>query len=130
MHTNIQNFLALVRLRDDGVPIYVQIREQFLAAIASGALARGSQLPTMREVAVALKVDLNTVRHAYDEMARRGAIELVRGRGSFVANHPSPAPIDADPLDQLALSAITQCLEAGFAPAELAHRILRLSKGV
>lgn len=130
MHTHLQNFLTLLQLRNDGVPIYVQIREQFLAAIASGALARGSQLPTMREVAVALKVDLNTVRHAYDEMARRGAIELVRGRGSFVANHPSPAPIDADPLDRVALAAIAQCLEAGFAPAELAHRILRLSKGV
>lgn len=130
MHTHIHSFLARLLLRDDGVPIYVQIREQFLAAIASGALSPGSQLPTMREVAVRLKVDLNTVRHAYDDMARRGAIELVRGRGSFVANQPSPAPIDADPLDQLALSVITRSLEAGFTPADLAHRILRLSKGV
>ena len=129
MHTHLQFFLTQLRLRDDGVPIYVQIREQFLAAIASGALLAGSQLPTMREVSVALKIDLNTVRHAYDEMARRGAIELVRGRGSFVANQPAPAPIDADPLDQLALAAIAQSLEAGFAPADLAHRILRLSKG-
>ncbi|HMA51191.1 MAG TPA: GntR family transcriptional regulator [Magnetospirillaceae bacterium] len=130
MHTYQQNFLAQLQLRNDGVPIYVQIREQFLAAIATGALTPGSRLPTMREVAVALKIDLNTVRHAYDEMQRRGAIELVRGRGSFVANQPSPAPIDADPLDKLALSAIAQSLEAGFAPAELAHRILRLCKGV
>jgi GntR family transcriptional regulator len=129
MHTHQHSFLAGLQLRNDGVPIYVQIREQFLAAIASGLLTPGSQLPTMREVAVTLKVDLNTVRHAYDEMERRGAIELVRGRGSFVANHPSPAPIDADPLDKLALEAIAQSLEAGFAPADLAHRILRLSKG-
>ncbi|SRR5579859_2439034 len=130
MHTHTHDFLTQLTLRDDGVPIYVQIREQFLAAIATGALARGSQLPTMREVAVALKVDLNTVRHAYEEMERRGAIDLVRGRGSFVANHPSPAPIDADPLDRMALAAIARSLEAGFAPAELAHRILRLCKGV
>ena len=129
MHTHIHSFLTQLQLRNDGVPIYVQIREQFLAAIASGDLAAGSQLPTMREVAVRLKIDLNTVRHAYDELARRGAIELVRGRGSFVANHPSPAPIDADPLDKLALDAIAQSLEAGFAPADLAHRILRLGKG-
>jgi GntR family transcriptional regulator len=129
MHTHIQTFLAGLLLRDDGVPIYVQIREQFLAAIATGTLSAGGRLPTMREVAVALKVDLNTVRHAYDEMARRGAIDLIRGRGSFVANHPSPAPIDADPLDKLALSAIAQGAEAGFSAAELAHRILRLSKG-
>lgn len=130
MHTIQQDFLAQLQLRNDGVPIYVQIREQFLAAITSGVLTSGSQLPTMREVAITLKVDLNTVRHAYDELERRGAIELVRGRGSFVANHPSPAPIDADPLDTLALSAIAQSLEAGFTPAELAHRILRLYKGV
>jgi GntR family transcriptional regulator len=144
MHTHQHHFLAQLQLRTDGVPIYVQIREQFLAAIASGALAPGSQLPTMRQVAVALKVDLNTVRHAYDELERRGVIELVRGRGSFVANLPAPAaagpqfssdraeracPIDADPLDQLALSAIAQSLEAGLAPADLAHRILRLCKG-
>ena len=129
MPTHIHHFLTHLQLRDDGVPIYVQIREQFLAAIASGALAAGSQLPTMREVAVALRVDLNTVRHAYDELARRGAIELVRGRGSFVANQPAPVPIDADPLDRLARSAIAQSLEAGFAPSDLAHRILRLCKG-
>ena len=126
MHTHIQSFLTGLQLRDDGVPIYVQIREQFLSAIATGALVSGSQLPTMREVAVVLKVDLNTVRHAYDEMARRGAIELIRGRGSFVANQPSPAPIDADPLDKLALSAMAKSVEAGFSAAELAHRILRL----
>ena len=42
----------------------------------------------MREVAVALKIDLNTVRHAYDELERMGAITLVRGRGSFVAKPP------------------------------------------
>ena len=145
MHTHIHSFLDRIRLQNDGVPIYVQIREQILAAIASGALPPGSQLPTMREVAVALKVDLNTVRHAYDDMQRKGAIDLVRGRGSFVANQPSAAvvgpqflldcaerawPIDADPLDQLALDAIAQSLDAGFTPAELAHRILRLCKGV
>jgi GntR family transcriptional regulator len=155
MHTHIHDFLADIRLQSDGVPIYVQIREQFLAAIASGALAPSSQLPTMRQVAVALSVDLNTVRHAYDELQRRGAIVLVRGRGSFVATLPSPAavgpqlslapaaagpqlfldcaeracPIDAEPLDQMARQTITMAREAGFDPADLADRILRLIKG-
>ena len=129
MHTHIQNFLTQLQLRNDGVPIYVQIREQLLAAIATGVLTPGSQLPTMREVAVALKIDLNTVRHAYDEMERRGAIDLVRGRGSFVATHPSPAPIDAEPLDLLARQTIAKAEAAGFTPADLAHRILRLTKG-
>src|SRR4051794_2600257 len=72
----------------NGVPIYVQIRDQVLRALGAGALRRGDQMPTMRQVAVALKIDLNTVRHAYDELERAGAIELIHGRGSFVAGPP------------------------------------------
>ena len=85
MHTDLLNTL---RLESSGVPIYVQLREQILRQLGAGVLAAGDQMPTMREVAVALKVDLNTVRHAYDELERIGAITLVRGRGSFVAKPP------------------------------------------
>jgi GntR family transcriptional regulator len=52
-------------------------------------------MPTMREVAVALKIDLNTVRHTYDELERMGAITLVRGRGSFVAQPPPAISVRA-----------------------------------
>ena len=72
------------------MPIYVQLRDQLLHAIGDGILAPGDQMPTMRQVAVALTVDLNTVRHAYDELERAGAIRLERGRGSFVADAPPP----------------------------------------
>src|SRR5438874_1320493 len=75
-------------LRDNGVPIYVQLREQILAAIGRGALKPGAQLPTMRQVAVALKIDLNTVQRAYAELEREGVLSTVRGRGSFVAQPP------------------------------------------
>src|SRR4030095_6255722 len=85
MHTDL---LKALRLESSGVPIYVQLREQILRHLGAGVLAPGDQMPTMREVAVALKVDLNTVRHAYDELERLGAITLVRGRGSFVAKPP------------------------------------------
>ena len=85
MHTDL---LKALRLESSGVPIYVQLREQILRQLGAGVLAAGDQMPTMREVAVALKVDLNTVRHAYDELERMGAITLVRGRGSFVAKPP------------------------------------------
>ena len=76
-------------LRDNGVPIYVQLREQILAAIGRGTLKPGAQLPTMRQVAVALKIDLNTVQRAYGELEREGVLQTVRGRGSFVAETPS-----------------------------------------
>lgn len=74
------------RLEPSGVPLYVQIRDQFLTRIATGKLAPGEQMPTMRQVAGDLGVDLNTVRHAYEELASRGAVRLVRGRGTFVAD--------------------------------------------
>ena len=80
MHTDL---LKSLRLDNSGVPIYVQLREQILRKSGAGVLDRGDQMPTMREVAAALKIDLNTVRHAYDELERMGAITLVRGRGSF-----------------------------------------------
>ncbi len=75
-------------LRDNGIPIYVQLREQILAAIGRGAVKPGAQLPTMRQVAVALRIDLNTVQRAYAELERDGILTTVRGRGSFVAQTP------------------------------------------
>src|SRR6185312_4148692 len=72
MHTQAQT-LSLLRIEPTGVPIYLQLREQFLRAMGAGLLSAGDQMPTMRQVAVALKVDLNTVRHAYDDLERLGA---------------------------------------------------------
>jgi GntR family transcriptional regulator len=57
-------------------------------------LKPGSQLPTMREVAVALTIDLNTVQRAYAELERDGVLAKRRGMGSFVTEAP-PAPRDA-----------------------------------
>ena len=72
-----------------GVPLYVQLRDQIAAAIGRGALAPGTQLPTMRQVAVALKIDLNTVQRAYNELEREGLLRMVQGRGSFVEHPPA-----------------------------------------
>jgi GntR family transcriptional regulator len=127
MHTHQHSLLDLLTLKNDGVPIYVQIREQTLAAIAAGLLPAGSQMPTMRQVAVTLKVDLNTVRHAYDELQRAGAVTLVRGRGSYVADH---APVlEVDPLEAQALQVMAQAKNLGLDPAALARRILKIATG-
>lgn len=127
MHTDM---LKSLRLEASGVPIYVQLREQILRSLGAGVLDRGDQMPTMREVAVALKIDLNTVRHAYDELERMGAITLVRGRGSFVAEPPPAmgARAQAVQLDNLAKQALAMAAAAGIAPAALADRIKTLAK--
>jgi GntR family transcriptional regulator len=81
-------FAKLLNLQDNGVPIYVQLRDQIAAAVGSKRLAPGDQLPTMREVAVELRIDLNTVQRAYAELEREGILTMVRGRGSFVTEKP------------------------------------------
>lgn len=128
MHTQEQVIGAL-RIEDTGVPIYVQLREQFLRTMGAGALRPGDQMPTMRQVAVALRIDLNTVRHAYDELERLGAVNLVRGRGSFVAE-PPPAMRRADQAaeaDRLARQALATAAAAGVDPRLLADRIAALA---
>jgi len=127
MHTQL---LKSLRLENSGVPIYVQLREQILRSLGAGVLARGEQMPTMREVAVALSIDLNTVRHAYDELERMGAITLVRGRGSFVAEPPPPmgARAQASQIDSLAKQTLATAIATGLDPAALADRIKALAK--
>jgi GntR family transcriptional regulator len=66
-------------LQDNGVPVYVQIRDPMLQAMGAQILQPGEQMPTMREVAVALKVDLNTVRHAYAALEETREAEGLTG---------------------------------------------------
>lgn len=127
MHT--EDVLNHLKLESTGVPIYVQLREQILRLLGAGALRPGDQMPTMREVAVALKVDLNTVRHAYDELERLGAVTLVRGRGSFVAEPPAAMNGRAAmaQTETLAKQVIATALAMGVDPSTLADRITALA---
>jgi GntR family transcriptional regulator len=130
MHTHEREILASLSVERSGVPIYVQLREHFLRLIASGALAPGERMPTMRQVAVALRVDLNTVRHAYDDLERAGAVVLRRGQGSFVAERGSEtdAAARARDLDALAAQVISLAGAAGVDPLVLAERVAGLAK--
>jgi GntR family transcriptional regulator len=128
MHTQAQ-ILAALRLGDTGVPIYVQLREQFLRAMGAGLMSPGDQMPTMRQVAVELRVDLNTVRRAYDELERLGAVTLVRGRGSFVAE-PPPAMqglAHETETDKLAHQTLAAAAALGVDPVALSQRIAALA---
>jgi GntR family transcriptional regulator len=129
MHTRQQAILDSLRLEETGVPIYVQIREQVLQALGAGLLQPGEQMPTMRQAAIALRVDLNTVRHAYDELERIGAISLIRGLGSFVADPPDPPDPAAAALkaDNLARQALAMAAAQGVDPLALADRIVTLA---
>src|SRR5271154_5941984 len=69
-----------------GVPVYRQLIDQVQAAVAAGVLAAGDQLPTVRQVAVDLVINPNTVLRAYREMEIRGTLDTQQGSGTFVAD--------------------------------------------
>ncbi|HWI51729.1 MAG TPA: GntR family transcriptional regulator [Symbiobacteriaceae bacterium] len=69
-----------------GTPIYRQLVDQVQQAVASGVLRAGDRLPSVRDLAVELAVNPNTIAKAYQELERAGVIETPRGKGSFVAD--------------------------------------------
>jgi GntR family transcriptional regulator len=71
---------------NSGVPIYRQIISQILYAIARGELRPGTQLPTVRQLAVELSVNPNTIIKAYKELEIGGKLKTQQGTGTFISN--------------------------------------------
>jgi GntR family transcriptional regulator len=69
-----------------GVPVYRQIIDQVMGGMAAGTLAGGHQLPTVRQVAVDLAINPNTVVRAYRELEIRGVLETQQGTGTFISH--------------------------------------------
>jgi GntR family transcriptional regulator len=67
-----------------GVPVYRQLIDQVLVAIATGGLGSGDQLPTVRQLAVDLSINPNTVVRAYKELEIRGMLTTQQGTGTFI----------------------------------------------
>jgi len=71
-----------------GVPAYRQVINQILGAVASGTLNGGDQLPTVRQLAVDLSINPNTVVRAYRELEIRGVLSTQQGIGTFITTEP------------------------------------------
>ena len=105
-----------------GIPIYIQIMEQVKHLIATGALQAGQQLPTIRELAVNLTVNLHTVAHAYAELEREGFLTIQRGRGTFITDGHSEQELEdlrGEKLHDLVESLFVEALSLGYDPDEL-----------
>jgi GntR family transcriptional regulator len=85
IQSNGRGFQPALDLRS-GVPVYRQIIDQVRAGIASGTLAAGDQLPTVRQLAVDLAINPNTVLRAYRELELGGTLETHQGTGTFIGN--------------------------------------------
>ena len=84
--------MALVTVDpQDRTPIYAQLDRALRAAIATGRLGVGDQLPTVRQLAVELSLNANTVARVYGELERAGILETRRGVGTFVTATPAKA---------------------------------------
>src|SRR5436190_6526872 len=75
----------------DPMPLYVQLERSVKFAIATGKLRIGEQLPTVRQMAVELRINANTVAKVYAELERAGVVETRRGVGTFVSDRPAEA---------------------------------------
>jgi GntR family transcriptional regulator len=109
-----------------GVPVYRQIIDQVQAGVATGALAPGHQLPTVRQVAVDLAINPNTVLRAYRELEIRGALETQQGTGTFIS-HRQVKPDESErerQLGQLVGEFVARAGAAGFTIQDVAEVLL------
>jgi len=110
-----------------GVPIYIQIMNHIKHLIATGALTPGQQLPTIRQLAVDITVNLNTVAHAYTELEREGLLTIQRGRGTFIAapeNGPDLTQMRDSKLQTLVDNLFTEALGLGYSVQEVQQAVL------
>ena len=114
-----------------GVPFYRQVIDQVLLAVADGRLAAGTQLPTVRQLAVDLSVNLNTVAKAYREMEIRGIVETQQGTGTFVAERSSPggAAERRKALERLVDELLAKAGSHGFRVEEVADAVASRTAG-
>ncbi|MDH7488031.1 MAG: GntR family transcriptional regulator [Anaerolineae bacterium] len=108
------------------IPIFVQIMSQIKHLIASGALQPGQQLPTIRELAVSLTVNLHTVAHAYAELEKEGLLTIQRGRGTFVSEQSGSAQLEdvrALKLQSLVEGLFVEALNLGYDAEEVRRAV-------
>lgn len=109
-----------------GVPIYTQIMEQVRQKIAADELKAGDQLPTVRQLAMALRVNFNTVARAYRLLDEAGVISTQHGRGTYIWEKPSAETLEQlrkQSLGDLTRRYLAQARRMGHTPAEILNAI-------
>ena len=108
-----------------GVPVYRQLIDQVRAGIASGSLTAGDQLPTVRQLAVDLAINPNTVMRAYRELELGGLLETQQGTGTFISERKVTQD-DAEhdrQLAQLVSDFVARAGAAGFTIEDLQEQL-------
>ena len=120
--------------RASPLPVYVQLAEQIRLLIHRGALGAGDPLPTVRELAVALSLNANTVTRVYRDLQQEGLLRLERGLGTFVAprqqREPTLADRDYQRIVKRTRELVVLCRESGLTARELAQLVEGIWKEV
>ena len=113
--------------RASPLPVYVQLAEQIRLLIRRGALSPGDPLPTVRELAVALGINANTVTRVYRDLQQEGLLRLERGLGTSVASQqqrePTLADRDYQRIVKRTRELVALCRESGLTARELAQLV-------
>jgi GntR family transcriptional regulator len=112
--------------RASPLPVYVQLTEQIRLLIHRGALAPGDPLPTVRELAVALGLNANTVTRVYRDLQQEGRLRLERGLGTFVAPQQRDSTLadrDYQRIVKRTRELVTLCRESGLTAREFAQLV-------
>jgi GntR family transcriptional regulator len=118
MHSDI------VISQSDGRPMYLQIMEQIRQRVAVGEWVQGQEIPSIRQLAVTLRVSVITVKRAYLELERDGIIVTQQGKGSIIAPDPRLGPKLYDQELAKHIDRVAQLGELlGLTPQELASRV-------
>lgn len=115
----------------DPTPIYAQLDRAIRVAIAHGKLKPGEQLPTVRQLAVDLRVNANTVAKVYLALERDGIVETKRGVGTFISSQRPPAIHDAHRerrLREIVDRLLADAASIGFSPREISRYLSRRVK--
>jgi GntR family transcriptional regulator len=131
MGTDTVDWAATVDPRD-AMPLHAQLERSIRVAIAARRLEPGDQLPTVRQLAVALRVNANTVAKVYANLERAGTLETRRGVGTFIADRPESAPNQKArqaELRAIAMRALAEAAARGFSATDLRRELTSISKG-
>jgi GntR family transcriptional regulator len=113
--------------------IFAQIMEGIRLAIATGRLQSGERIPSMRDLAVEIRVNPNTVARAYMELERAGVIESRRGMGYFVSSSQDGALAAherSEILNTRTGELLTLALELGFGPDEIKNTVDEIAQRI
>ncbi|WP_199883748.1 GntR family transcriptional regulator [Anaerosinus massiliensis] len=107
------------------MPVYIQLKEGLKLLILTGVYVQGAKLPTVRQMAVDLRVNSNTVARSYSELEREGIISTQQGRGTFVCAIPTGVENDEKEkeLDKILEEFIKTTLSLGFTEAYIIERL-------